>query len=412
MEYVCEYCSKRFSKSFNLKRHISAMHSSPSIKSGKTDRFICQFCSRSYIYKRSLFAHLKICQSIDRKPQLFYYSCCLCKAIDIQHILEHYSVEHNLDLSVLKLAFDTQQEFNSWKDDIEKSTISKYIQNCKREYTYKVMYYYRCHRNGYHKSKSKNIRNIKRLGSSKINGYCPSKITATICNKTGRVTVDYIPTHVGHTMDLRRIPLKKAERDILAAKISQKIPFDTILQDIRRDNVAENNCNRLHLLTRQDLVNIEKSFNLNNESVRHSKTEIRKSKSTSIENNSSSYESAFNHNIVEVVDREVEQEEEHEEGEHVEGEHKEQVEEHEEEEQADSCILELWTQEACESDTIAAPDIINSVKKRLINQFHNVISMAATLEQCALIESVLFPLESEIADMVSTTTNLNATKEV
>jgi hypothetical protein len=39
----------------------------------------------------------------------------------------------------------------------------------------------------------------------------------------------FVKTHVGHQMDLGKIPLTKLERNKLATKISQKIFFDDIV---------------------------------------------------------------------------------------------------------------------------------------------------------------------------------------
>lgn len=58
------------------------------------------------------------------------------------------------------------------------------------------------------------------------------------------------------------------ERHALAAKLSSKIPFDVILDEVR-DSVTSSPMERLHLLTRKDIHNIEKSFNLQSIAARH-----------------------------------------------------------------------------------------------------------------------------------------------
>ncbi|CAI6364743.1 unnamed protein product [Macrosiphum euphorbiae] len=52
-------------------------------------------------------------------------------------------------------------------------------------------------------------------------------------------------------------------RDDIASKISENIPFDRILYEIR-DNIANNHLERTHLVTKKDL------YNLNNKAVHHS----------------------------------------------------------------------------------------------------------------------------------------------
>jgi len=64
------------------------------------------------------------------------------------------------------------------------------------------------------------------------------------------------------------LPLDKCTRDNIASKISQNIPFERILDEIR-DNIANNHLERSNLLTKKVLYNIEASYNLNNEAVHH-----------------------------------------------------------------------------------------------------------------------------------------------
>ncbi|XP_008188185.1 uncharacterized protein LOC103310726 [Acyrthosiphon pisum] len=85
---------------------------------------------------------------------------------------------------------------------------------------------------------------------------------------TKQCTVTFIDTHVGHLNDLGNLPLDKVTKDIIASKISEHIPFEHILDEVR-DNISNNVLERTHLLTKKDLYNIEASYNLNNESVLH-----------------------------------------------------------------------------------------------------------------------------------------------
>jgi hypothetical protein len=101
-----------------------------------------------------------------------------------------------------------------------------------------------------------------------VKKYFLGRMDVTIYNTGGEVSAKCVKTHVAHQMDLGKIPLPKLERNELATKISQKIPFDDIINEIR-DTVTEEKMERMHLLTRKDLFNIEKLYNLNNY-VRHS----------------------------------------------------------------------------------------------------------------------------------------------
>ncbi|GFV95152.1 uncharacterized protein TNCV_1292701 [Trichonephila clavipes] len=54
------------------------------------------------------------------------------------------------------------------------------------------------------------------------------------------------------------------ERKIIASMIAAKIPLDEI-----RNSISDAGLERVHLLTKKDLHNIEKSFDLSSNSVKH-----------------------------------------------------------------------------------------------------------------------------------------------
>lgn len=110
----------------------------------------------------------------------------------------------------------------------------------------------------------KNIRHLKLLGSNKIDGHCPARLNVTVNKEDNRVKVKFTKTHVGHNLDVGRLTLSKFERGDIAAKIKNKIPFDEILNEIR-DNITKDQLERIHLLTRKDLFNIETLYNLHSE---------------------------------------------------------------------------------------------------------------------------------------------------
>ncbi|XP_067140358.1 uncharacterized protein [Centruroides vittatus] len=84
--------------------------------------------------------------------------------------------------------------------------------------------YYNCHRSGYFKSKGKGIRHLNIQGSKKLmNSVYPR--------------------------------LKK--------------PFNAIIEEVRDSLSTSEELQRLHLVTRKDLHNIESSFQLSSNSVKH-----------------------------------------------------------------------------------------------------------------------------------------------
>ena len=74
-------------------------------------------------------------------------------------------------------------------------------------------------------------------------------------------------THVGHLNDLSHLGLTDSERKSLAVDIANQIPLQAILNKMC-DSVTGCKLKRIHLLTKQDLYNIEHAYNLCSKSVR------------------------------------------------------------------------------------------------------------------------------------------------
>lgn len=118
--------------------------------------------------------------------------------------------------------------------------------------------------------KGKNIRKVKTQGSNKIGGHCPARIIIKINKKNKNCEVQFCNNHIGHKQkeDIGHLFLSKHQKQSVAAKIAAKIPFEVILDGVR-DSVTNCHLERLHLLTKKDLYNIEQCFHLNASSVRH-----------------------------------------------------------------------------------------------------------------------------------------------
>ncbi|GFV35550.1 MULE domain-containing protein [Trichonephila clavipes] len=124
-----------------------------------------------------------------------------------------------------------------------------------------------CHRSGNFVSDSKGLRHLKILGSNKINAYCPAALKV-IQHTNGKCVVSYQKIHIGHQNDIGHLFLTADERKIIASKIAAKIPLDNILDEIR-NSISDAGLERVHLLTKKHLHNIEKSFHLSSHSVKH-----------------------------------------------------------------------------------------------------------------------------------------------
>lgn len=210
-DFLCTICGKSYLSIYTLKRHTLINHS----ETNKS--YVCDSCSKTFSTKPNLIRHISLvhqkCGKTTENPRLKNIQCALCAGfhgtkLDLLH---HYHSDHEIDTSEERLEFSNFGEFEAWKEMVEEDSISKYIRyNIKRRRD-KNIYYYSCHRNGFFKTKGKNIRHMKRIGTNKINGYCPSRMYATKFLSGDTVVVEFIKTHVGHDMDMRRIPRKKVE---------------------------------------------------------------------------------------------------------------------------------------------------------------------------------------------------------
>lgn len=269
-EIKCTICSKQFTTHRGLSRHFKGAHQTRG-SNQISEKFTCADCGGSFTKKCNLIRHITRRHSkTDGSKSMPVLKCIMCTfECEKKEMVNHYSSTHNINISTTTVAFKNFLEFEKWKMEMEKETISKYIKYRAKRTNEKVIHFYRCHRDGFFKKSGKNIRHLKLLGSNKINGHCPARLDVTVLNKSGCVSVKYIKTHVGHDMDLRRLTLTKKEKEQIADKIGQKMPFDEIL-NVVRDNVSKDNLERIHLLTKKDLFNIKKIYNLQNDSVTHS----------------------------------------------------------------------------------------------------------------------------------------------
>ena len=120
-----------------------------------------------------------------------------------------------------------------------------------------VEYYY-CNRSGFFKSEGTGQRQLKTQGSSKIDHHCTASLT--VIHSKDTVKVDVCQQHYGHAQSLGHIRLPKSAQQNIAAQLSRGIAFDRVLDDMR-DSIGSN-LERIHLLTRKDIQNIEKAYNI------------------------------------------------------------------------------------------------------------------------------------------------------
>lgn len=145
---------------------------------------------------------------------------------------------------------------------VEKESSSWYVGACgTQSYRYHTVKYYYCNRSGFSKCKVVRKRGKKIQGSSKMKGTCCSFMTARKNKVSGSISVDYCLDHVGHNKKLAHVPLSDEMRTMIAGKLASGVSVTHILDHIR-DNIVK--LDRDSIVTRQDIVNIRRQYNVQN----------------------------------------------------------------------------------------------------------------------------------------------------
>ena len=152
-------------------------------------------------------------------------------------------------------------DFKTWKEDFEKKTNSWYVQaSGKKELLECGKTYYYCNRSGTFTSRSTGVRHLKTQGTSKINSYCTAAMTVSREKDSGRIEVHVCSAHYGHKKALGHLRLLESDKTAIAGQLAQGVDFQHILDNIR-DTLGKE-FNRIHLLTRKDITNIERTYGL------------------------------------------------------------------------------------------------------------------------------------------------------
>lgn len=256
--FKCAHCCYQTTSKANFKRH-TIRHDKPVKKT-----FSCAKCNKKFFLEKNLKIHDNKIHSVLKTGTT--RKCPLCdyvsKAKKSYEMHCHFEKIHNINIDRKLLKFETIEEFHAWKDNLEKRTIASF----NKKVSTKTSIIFRCHRSGFYKAPSKRKRYLKMSGSSKINGYCPATIIMN--HKNGNINVNYVSTHIGHKNEWKYIRLTKNEKKMIALQLENKRPHLDILQSIR-NSLSNHELERIHLTNRKDIENIEKSFNLQDDSMKH-----------------------------------------------------------------------------------------------------------------------------------------------
>ena len=84
--------------------------------------------------------------------------------------------------------------------------------------------------------------------------------------------VTFFKTHYGHECELGYLTIPKSNRGAIAGQLLQKIPYDEILDKVR--STVNDTIDRIHLLSRKDILNIEAAYAIEGNVQRNSNDKL------------------------------------------------------------------------------------------------------------------------------------------
>jgi len=181
------------------------------------------------------------------------------------HLRQHLTKDHALVIEEVTLNFQTFEEFENWRYEMQNSTMSEYVKfhatkvlACGWEKT--VL---QCSRSLRSRGKLLNSNDRKRAtkkqGTKKVGKFCPSAIE--VIKKKRIYFVKYWKTHCGHKAELDHLRIPKKCRDEIAGKLKEGVSFQRIIDDINNGKMGSDS-RRMSLFNRHDLHNIIRDYNL------------------------------------------------------------------------------------------------------------------------------------------------------
>ena len=140
---------------------------------------------------------------------------------------------------------------------------SQYVQRSAAQMhgTNKHWYLY-CNRSGTKRIKlEERKRQIKTQGTCKTGSCCIGHIKATQDTVTGKMQISYCSTHNTHPIEIAHLPIPPKIKAKIATKLHEGVAIEKILDHVR-DETQSSGIGREQLLSRQDVLNIQRQLNL------------------------------------------------------------------------------------------------------------------------------------------------------
>ncbi|XP_065226350.1 uncharacterized protein LOC135849731 [Planococcus citri] len=229
--------------------------------SPKKEKYPCPLCPKEFQNKSGRYNHIKIHHKV--KLDFGKVHCleagCLFSCMYTTVLQQHLTTVHNIPMKYLNLEFDNYEDFEKWKHHFETGEVCRFVKKSGARVgeAGKSMYLY-CSRSGTFVSQGKGTR-LKKIGSSKISAHCTALIKY-FEESSGRVKATVCATHYGHDKDHRFLRLTKLQKRHIAEKMKSGMSRELVLDSIRSTFV--NKLDRIHELSKKDLNNIQKSYNI------------------------------------------------------------------------------------------------------------------------------------------------------
>lgn len=230
----------------------------------------CYICDKTFSCVSTQRRHLRQIHHVETDDLSFVRKqlrCSICRVftcLSSHDMNNHLSQSHDIPICIENMVFASLKDFEKWKVALERNTNASFV---KRAGAQKLddgskYYQYICSRSGNYSPKGTGKRALKKQGSRKINAYCPAKINMKHFTDDGFILIEFNATHCGHQMEIHHLNLTEGDKQALANNLARNVPFNCILDSVR--NKASEPLGRLHLLTKKDLQNIKKRFNVSN----------------------------------------------------------------------------------------------------------------------------------------------------
>lgn len=200
---------------------------------------------------------------------------CFFRCSRIPELRIHLTKVHNLPQPFTSLQFDNLKDFECWLADIEREQCCTYMRRrgWQTNKTSKSTAYY-CRRGGAYRSNASR-KQSKMQGSCKTGVECTSSLKVKVnleeqYRNLAKVEVEAYLKHYGHNAEMCHTRIPGNIKNDIAQKLSNGISRHKIIDEIRESFHGFTSVSRSHLISLQDIYNIERSVGITGSRGRYS----------------------------------------------------------------------------------------------------------------------------------------------